>query len=86
MLICSVNAKIKKVSKLIRNDRPSRKNLKFTDRGKKCRLLKQANASLAALFSSFSTFFPLQRLGTGFALILLAVKRPMDWVTTNKSL
>ena len=67
---------------------PSRipKYLKFTRRGKKCRLSKQVDPSLSAFFSIYSAFFWIKILGTGFAPILSAVKRPMDWVTTNKSL
>jgi hypothetical protein len=48
--------------------------------------LKTSALRIVGIFFQFSLFFHFQRLGTELALISFAVKRSMDWITTNKSL
>jgi hypothetical protein len=54
--------------------------------GKKMPIPNRASGRFVGTFCQSFSFFLLKRLGTGVASLASAVKRPMDWVTTNKSL
>jgi hypothetical protein len=54
--------------------------------GKKMPTRNRGSGRFVGTFCQSFSFFLLKRLGTGVASPSSAVKRPMDWVTTNKSL
>jgi len=54
--------------------------------GKKMPTRNRGSGRFVGTFCQSFSFFLLKRLGTGVASLSSAVKRPMDWVTTNKSL
>ena len=54
--------------------------------GKKMPTPNRGSGGFLGTFCQSFSFFLLKRLGTGVASLPSAVKRPMDWVTTNKSL
>jgi|GEM_PF-2872512 len=54
--------------------------------GKKMPTRNRSFGQFVGTFFQLLSFFPQEKTWHGVCSILLAVKRPMDWVTTNKSL
>jgi hypothetical protein len=78
--------KIKKVAELFHFDLPIHKKPEIPPQRKKMPPLKVSKFPFMGTFSEFCPVFPDFETWHGVCSTYRAVKRPMDWVTTNKSL